>query len=118
MTAGTSNECTTQGAEHAGESALTCRSCGNGELKEILSLGDMPLADRLLTEQMLDEHEPKYPLTLFFCDGCSLVQIGETVEVMPVEIGFLQSQNCFIYALGKPDHGSNRKLIGPFYRPD
>lgn len=80
MTAGTSKECTTQGAEHAGESALTCRSCGNGGLKEILSLGDMPLADRLLTEGMLSEPEPKFELTLYFCDGCSLVQIGETVD--------------------------------------
>jgi SAM-dependent methyltransferase len=45
----------------------------------------MPLADRLLTRQMLQEPEPRHPLTVVFCEDCSLVQITETV---PPEILF------------------------------
>ena len=56
-----------------------CRSCGQPDLKLVLSLGRMPLADRLLTEAMLGQPEPTYPLTVCFCPRCSLMQIAETV---------------------------------------
>jgi SAM-dependent methyltransferase len=45
-----------------------------------LDLGKSPLADRLLTEQQLEEAEPMYPLEVAFCPHCSLVQILETVD--------------------------------------
>ena len=56
-----------------------CRSCGEAGLVDILDLGMMPLADRLLTEAMLRQAEPKYPLQLAFCPGCALVQLTYTV---------------------------------------
>ena len=61
------------------EAPLTCRSCSTQELQHVLSFGDMPLADRLVTEATLAEPEPKFPLTVYFCAHCSLVQIAETV---------------------------------------
>lgn len=64
---------------------IACRSCGSVGLKEILSLGDMPLANALLTREQLPESEKKYPLDLVFCPACTLVQITETV---PPEILF------------------------------
>ena len=39
----------------------------------------MPLANALLTPEQLHDPEPRYPLVLAFCPGCSLVQITETV---------------------------------------
>ena len=57
-----------------------CRSCGSERLEMILSYGETPLADRLLTEEQLREPEIIVPLTLVFCDNCKLVQISETVE--------------------------------------
>lgn len=57
-----------------------CRSCDSGQLTEILDLGVTPLADRLLTEATLPEEEPRSPLTVAFCENCSLVQIRETVD--------------------------------------
>ncbi len=57
----------------------TCRSCGSPNLKPVLSLGETPLANSLLTEEQLDEPEPTYPLELVFCPDCALVQITETV---------------------------------------
>ncbi len=62
-----------------------CRSCGNKELAPILSLGNMPLANALLTTRQLNEPEKTYPLDLVFCPRCTLVQITETV---PPEILF------------------------------
>jgi SAM-dependent methyltransferase len=39
----------------------------------------MPLANALLRAEDLARDEPRYPLDLAFCRGCSLVQITETV---------------------------------------
>ncbi len=61
--------------------AITCRSCGSSHLEPILSLGQTPLADRLLTKEQLEEPELTAPLELVFCPDCTLVQI--TVSVSP-----------------------------------
>ncbi len=57
-----------------------CRACGAKNLETIIAFGETPLADRLLTEDQLQEPEILVPLTLAFCPDCSLVQILETVE--------------------------------------
>jgi SAM-dependent methyltransferase len=59
---------------------VECRSCGHAGLTPLLSLGQTPLANSLLTAQQLASPEPRYPLDLAFCSGCSLVQITETVS--------------------------------------
>jgi SAM-dependent methyltransferase len=56
-----------------------CRGCLGRELRPVLSLGQTPLANRLLTAETLEQPEPRYPLDLVFCPQCSLVQITETV---------------------------------------
>lgn len=56
-----------------------CRSCGNTEVRQILSLGNTPLANALLTREQLNLHEETFPLELVFCPRCALVQITETV---------------------------------------
>ena len=62
-----------------------CRSCGEVRLTPILALGEMPLANRLLTADELQATEPSYPLELVLCPRCALVQINETV---PPEVLF------------------------------
>jgi SAM-dependent methyltransferase len=57
----------------------SCRSCGKTGLKLILSLGNTPLANGLLTADQLQQPEATYPLDLAFCPHCTLVQITETV---------------------------------------
>ena len=59
---------------------MTCRSCGYQGLEPILSLGDTPLADVLLTQQQLDVPEFKAPLDLVFCPRCTLVQITVSID--------------------------------------
>jgi SAM-dependent methyltransferase len=59
---------------------LFCRSCERPGLEAFLDLGKTPLADRLLTKGQLDQSEPTFPLEVFFCPHCGLVQISETVN--------------------------------------
>jgi SAM-dependent methyltransferase len=63
---------------------LACRSCGASRLELVLSLGETPLANALLTLEDLDRPEPRYPLDLAFCPACTLLQITETVP--PAEL--------------------------------
>jgi len=56
-----------------------CRSCGAMDLVPVLTLGETPLANSLLTREQLDDPEPRFPLDLVFCPSCSLVQITESV---------------------------------------
>src|SRR2546429_1558807 len=60
-------------------SSVNCRSCGSPQLEVVLSLGQTPLANSLLTKAQLKEPEATYPLDLAFCRACSLLQITETV---------------------------------------
>jgi 2-polyprenyl-3-methyl-5-hydroxy-6-metoxy-1,4-benzoquinol methylase len=65
---------------------VKCRFCGKENIFKFLDLGKMPLANNFLTEKELKSFkEPRYPLDLFFCDNCCLVQIG---YVVPPEILF------------------------------
>jgi SAM-dependent methyltransferase len=57
-----------------------CRSCGGERLTPALDLGLAPLADRLLTAEMLDTGDLAAPLTLVVCSDCALAQIRETVD--------------------------------------
>ncbi len=68
------------GTDHGSASLTTsCRSCGADGLAVFLSLGEMPLANSLLTEAQLDQDEMTYPLEVALCPNCSLVQINATV---------------------------------------
>ena len=57
----------------------SCRSCAQSGVEVFLDLGTTPLADRLLSEEQLNQEEPKYPLEVGFCGHCGLMQILETV---------------------------------------
>jgi SAM-dependent methyltransferase len=57
-----------------------CRSCGHRGLMSVLDLGQVPLANALLTAEQLNQPEDRFPLELYFCPQCTLVQIGATVS--------------------------------------
>lgn len=59
---------------------MRCRFCGNGSPYRIIDFGEMALANSFLSGESLRRGvEPKYPLDLYFCDECGLVQIGHVV---------------------------------------
>jgi len=64
---------------------LACRICKNRQLRKFLTLGPTPLANRFLREDQLAQPEPTYPLDVYFCPQCSMVQLG---TVVPGEIMF------------------------------
>jgi SAM-dependent methyltransferase len=55
---------------------VSCRLCGGDSLGEVIDLGDMPLANNLLSRP--DEPAPRRPLKAVFCRDCSLMQLTES----------------------------------------
>lgn len=56
----------------------TCRSCGNQNLIDVFNLGVVPLANSFKLEG--EEQDGYAPLTVAFCDQCSLAQLRDTVS--------------------------------------
>lgn len=73
---------------------VKCRIC-NADTELFLSLGDMPLANNFLNKKILekinkgDEKEERYPLELFFCNNCGMVQIGELLPPQKLFINYI-----------------------------
>ncbi len=63
---------------------FTCRSCGNAAGQLVLNLGLQPLANNLLRPEDLAKPEPRFPLRVFVCPQCWLLQITDLVP--PVEL--------------------------------
>jgi len=61
------------------EEISECRSCGHRDMNLIISFGETPIADRLVTNDQLKDPDLTVPLDLAFCPNCSLVQITQTV---------------------------------------
>jgi len=56
-----------------------CLVCKSSKLKTFLSLGPVPLANALLTEDQLEEGELFYPLDVYFCLNCNHVGISNII---------------------------------------
>jgi len=56
---------------------MNCRYCARTLSREFVDLVNAPPSNAFLTEDQLGEPEVFYPLKLFVCDSCFLVQIGE-----------------------------------------
>ena len=57
-----------------------CRDCKSAELVKFLDLGSQPLANSFVNEESLDKPEPRYPLEVYFCQNCNLVQLLHVVD--------------------------------------
>ena len=55
-----------------------CRSCGNTNLKRVVSLGYQPLANNLLNKK--DEKCELYPLEVNYCENCHNCQLSVSVN--------------------------------------
>ena len=73
-----------------------CRACKGEELLPFLSLGPMPLANAFLTSPDDFVTESAYPLDVYFCEDCSLVQL---LDVVDPEVLFRD----YIYVTGTSD---------------
>ncbi|MDP1589429.1 MAG: class I SAM-dependent methyltransferase [Prosthecobacter sp.] len=64
--------------------AHRCRSCGSTRSLPVIDLGLQPLANNLLRPEDLGKPEPRFPLAVFVCGDCWLMQITDTVP--PVDL--------------------------------
>src|SRR3989344_2360818 len=62
------------------ENKLRCEICSSAKLYEVLDLGHQPPSDAFLSEEKLNESETFYPLKVFFCEDCNLVQLSYSVN--------------------------------------
>jgi SAM-dependent methyltransferase len=60
--------------------ASSCRLCGAGLEHTFVDLGMSPLCESFLAAGQLDAMEPYFPLHVFVCSRCFLVQLGEYVS--------------------------------------
>ena len=73
-----------------------CRICGSSDLVKFLELGPSPLANSFLKSPEEFDDEPYFPLDVYFCTGCSLVQL---LDVIHPEVLFRN----YIYVTGTSD---------------
>ena len=90
-----------------------CRSCGNTNLKRVVSLGYQPLANNLLNKK--DEKHELYPLELNYCSKCYNCQLSVAVDPKKMFSNYLYTsstsssfRNHFIEA--SKDYIKNLKL--------
>jgi len=59
-----------------------CRACGSVRLRLGFDLGSLPLANSFLPLQRARDPtpEPKYPLQMFYCSDCGLIQLLDLVD--------------------------------------
>ena len=57
-----------------------CRLCGTGLKHTFIDLGMSPPCESLVPREQIDSMEPYYPLHVFVCEECLLVQLKEYVS--------------------------------------
>ncbi len=63
---------------------MNCRFCSKKLTSEFLDLVSAPPSNSFLTREQLNEPEVYYPLKIFVCDSCFLVQIDEYKKSMDI----------------------------------
>lgn len=58
----------------------TCRACGGRRLHAFLALGPQPLANAFLRSPAEFAAEARYPLDVYVCEDCSLVQVLDVID--------------------------------------
>ncbi len=56
---------------------MNCRFCGKKVTREFINMFNAPPSNAFLTKEQLNEPEVFYPLRIFICESCFLVQIDE-----------------------------------------
>ena len=59
---------------------VLCRACGEARLIRFLVLGPQPLANANLRDLSEVVGEQTFPLDVYFCESCSLVQLADVID--------------------------------------
>ena len=74
-----------------------CRICSRSGLVEVLDLGMMPPANSFLSKKDLSRPEEKFPLVVYFCKNCGLLQLRDVVHPK-----FLYTHYDYMSSASKP----------------
>ncbi len=66
--------------QKSGRVVEKCQICYSNKISPVLSLGHQPPSDAFLEEKNLKKEETYYPLDIYFCEDCKLVQLGYVVN--------------------------------------
>ncbi|KKR88176.1 MAG: NDP-hexose 3-C-methyltransferase [Candidatus Woesebacteria bacterium GW2011_GWB1_41_10] len=58
----------------------SCQFCKNKNIKKVLDFGSTPPANSFLKKSQLKNKEARFPLHVFFCKNCHLLQLGHVVN--------------------------------------
>jgi hypothetical protein len=95
---------------------MKCRCCGSSDLERVLDLGAQPWGNDFIpiSENRVSE---RYPLELFFCRQCAMVQIGHTVpkETMFSDHNYMSgtTRSLALHFEGVATRILSRTAIGP-----
>ena len=57
-----------------------CQICSSDRLKNVMNIGDQPLANSLIKKIELDNQIEKYPVNIIRCEDCTLLQLDYIVD--------------------------------------
>jgi SAM-dependent methyltransferase len=96
---------------------VCCRFCGNSLKHTFVDLGMSPLCESFLTANQLNQMEAFYPLHVFVCETCFLVQLPEYVapEQIFTEYAYFSSysESWLRHARNYVEMISSRLRLGP-----
>lgn len=72
---------------------INCLGCGSNDCRFIFSLGEMPPVNAF---KHINQQEENFPLDLFFCQSCSLVQLGTIVPPEKLFANYLHQSSASI----------------------
>lgn len=95
-----------------------CRVCGAALQHEVVDLGMSPLCETFLSSEQINRVEKFYPLRVFVCDRCFLVQLEQYVdatEIFSSEYPYFSSysESWLRHAKAYTDLMTSRFKLGP-----
>jgi hypothetical protein len=88
--------------------ANECRGCGGADLTRVLDLGPQTAADYFPPASSPGD-DPRWPLELWFCRGCTLVQLGPVEPLLPEPVLAVESATSVEHA-----RSSVAELVGEY----
>jgi SAM-dependent methyltransferase len=67
----------------------TCRLCGSGDIEVVIPLTPTPVADDFIPASRLHERQETFPLDVFLCRACGLVQLVDVVDAASIYVEYL-----------------------------
>ncbi len=87
-----------------------CRVCGGGNLEQFLDLGLQPYCNSF--PKSLDLLDPVYPLRVWFCHGCTAVQLDHTIPKEEMFLGDYKYVSGTTKTLRDSFQDATNRLIG------